>query len=62
MGSSKRAREVARALAERQAARRAEAAQRRRRRHQVIAVRAGRVVLAGGVAWFAGNRRSDTRG
>ena len=60
VGSSKRAREVARAKAERQAARRAEAAQRRRRRNQIISVVAVLVVIAGGVAWFAVNRSSDT--
>jgi len=60
VGSSKRARAVARAKAERQAARRAETAQRRRRRNQIIAVIAVLVVIGGGVAWFAVNRTSDT--
>lgn len=59
MGSSKRAREVARAKAERQAARRQEAAARRRRRNQIIAVVAVLAVIAGGVIWFGVNRSSD---
>ena len=56
--SNKRARDVARAKAERQATRRAEAAAKRRRRNQVIAVVAVLAVVAAGVVWFALNRSS----
>lgn len=58
--SNKRAREVARAKAERQATRRAEESAKRRRRNQIIAVVAVLVVVAAGIGWFALNRSSST--
>ncbi|MEY2965345.1 MAG: peptidylprolyl isomerase [Candidatus Nanopelagicales bacterium] len=60
MTSSKRRREVARAKAERQAARRAEAAERRSGRNRIIAVLAVVVVVGGALAWVLLNRSSDT--
>lgn len=60
MTSSKRRREMARAKAERQAARRAEASQRRSTRNRVIAVIAVVVVVGGVLAWALLNRPSDT--
>ena len=59
MTSSKRRREVARAKAERQAQRRAEAAQRRSTRNRIIAVVAVVVVVGGVLAWALLNRSSD---
>lgn len=60
MTSSKRRREVARAKAERQAARRADAAQRRGNRNRIIAVIAVVVVVGGVLAWALLNRSSDS--
>lgn len=60
MTSSKRRREVARAKAERQAARRAEAAQRRGTRNRIIAVIAVVVVVGGVLAWALLNRTSES--
>ena len=60
MTSSKRRREVARAEAERQAARRADAAQRRGNRNRIIAVIAVVVVVGGVLAWALLNRSSDS--
>ena len=60
MTSSKRRREVARAKAERQAARRAEAAQRRGTRNRIIAVIAVVVVVGGVLAWAVLTRSSDS--
>lgn len=60
MTSSKRRREVARAKAERQAARRADAAQRRGTRNRIIAVIAVVVVVGGVLAWALLNRSSDS--
>ena len=60
MTSSKRRREVARAKAERQAARRAEAAQRRGTRNRIIAVIAVVVVVGGVLAWALLNRSSES--
>jgi peptidyl-prolyl cis-trans isomerase B (cyclophilin B) len=58
--SSKRRREVARAKAERQATRRADAAQRRATRNRIIAVVAVVVVVGGVLAWALLNRSSDS--
>lgn len=60
MTSSKRRREVARAKAERQAARRAQAAERRSTRNRIIAVIAVVVVVGGVLAWALLNRSSDS--
>lgn len=60
MTSSKRRREVARAKAERQAARRADATQRRGNRNRIIAVIAVVVVVGGVLAWALLNRSSDS--
>jgi cell division septal protein FtsQ len=49
--SSKRRREVARAKAERQASRRADAAQHRATRNRIIAIAAVVVVVGGVLAW-----------
>ena len=59
MTSNKRKRELARAKAERQAAKRAESAQRRRRRNQVIAVLAVLVVIGGAIAWYVVSRPAE---
>lgn len=56
MPSNKRAREVARAKAERQRQRRAERDAQRRRRTQIIAAVAVLAVVIGGVVWFALSR------
>jgi len=58
--SSKRRREMARAKAERQAARRAEAAQRRSTRNRILAVVAVVLVVGGVLAWAVLNRSSDS--
>jgi peptidyl-prolyl cis-trans isomerase B (cyclophilin B) len=58
--SSKRKREMARAKAERQAARRANAAQRRGTRNRIIAVVAVVVVVGGVLAWALLSRSSDS--
>lgn len=60
MTSSKRKREMARAKAERQAARRANAAQRRGTRNRIIAVVAVVVVVGGVLAWALLSRSSDS--
>ena len=60
MTSSKRRREVARAKAERQAHRRAEAAQGRRARNRILAVAAVVVIAAGAVTWAVINRPSSS--
>ena len=60
MTSSKRRREVARAKAERQAARRAEASQRRNSRNRILAVVAVVAVVGGVLAWTLLNRPSDS--
>jgi peptidyl-prolyl cis-trans isomerase B (cyclophilin B) len=57
--SSKRRREVARAKAERQAARRAEAAQQRSGRNRILAIVAVVAVVGGVLAWVVLNRSSD---
>jgi len=57
--SSKRRREMARAKAERQAARRAETAQRRSTRNRILAIVAVVVVVGGVLAWALLNRSSD---
>jgi len=57
--SSKRRREVARAKAERQAARRAEAAQHRSGRNRILAIVAVVAVVGGVLAWAVLNRSSD---
>ena len=59
MTSSKRRREMARAKAERQAARRAETAQRRSTRNRILAIVAVVVVVGGVLAWALLNRSSD---
>ena len=59
MTSSKRRREVARAKAERQAARRAEAAQRRGQRNRILAIVAVVVVVGGVLAWVVLNRTTQ---
>lgn len=58
MPSNKRAREVARAKAERQRQRRAERDAQRRRRTQIVAAVAVLAVVIGGVVWFALSRPS----
>lgn len=60
MTSSKRRREVARAKAERQSARRAEAAARRSTRNRIIAVAAVVAVVGGVLAWALLNRSSES--
>ena len=60
MTSSKRRREVARAKAERQHARRAEAAQRRSSRNRILAIAAIVVIVGGALAWVFLNRSSDS--
>lgn len=60
MTSSKRRREMARAKAERQAARRADAAQRRSTRNRILAVVAVVVVVGGVLAWALLNRSSES--
>jgi peptidyl-prolyl cis-trans isomerase B (cyclophilin B) len=57
--SSKRRREVARAKAERQAARRAEASQRRGNRNRILAIVAVVAVVGGVLAWVVLNRSSS---
>ena len=59
MTSRKRKREMARAKAERQAARRAEAAQRRGQRNRILAILAIVVVVGGVLAWVVLNRSSE---
>lgn len=59
MTSSKRRREVARAKAERQAARRAEASQRRGNRNRILAIVAVVAVVGGVLAWVVLNRSSN---
>jgi peptidyl-prolyl cis-trans isomerase B (cyclophilin B) len=58
--SRKRRREVARAKAERQAGRRAEAAQRRRSRNRILAVVAVVAVVGGALTWVVLNRPAET--
>lgn len=60
MSTSKRRREVARAKAERQASRRAEAAGRRKRTNTIIAVAVVLAVIAGGIVWFVLSRPAAT--
>ena len=59
MTSSKRRREVARAKAERQAARRAEASQHRSGRNRILAIVAIVAIVGGALAWVIVNRSSD---
>ncbi len=59
MTSSKRRREVARAKAERQAARRAEVSQRRSNRNRILAIVAVVAVVGGVLAWVVLNRSSS---
>jgi peptidyl-prolyl cis-trans isomerase B (cyclophilin B) len=54
--SSKRKREVARAKAERQAARRADQSHHRRTRNTIVAIAAVAVVVAGAIAWVVLSR------
>ncbi len=60
MAGNKRSREIARAKAERQQARRSDAEARRRRTQQIIGGLVALAVVIGGVTWFTLNRSGDT--